>query len=311
VKLYLGVGHGVEPNGVFDPGAANPADGTREYDLNFAVTTAAHLALARSGVPHLTETSAGAGHDVDYRGSVAAVNAGGYDLAVEIHFDSANAPDDEFGIYVSDAGRRLTDLIQSRMKSVGLDTKPNYKDVRGLYFVEGTHCPAVIIECGATHARMPDVLRLAGELIAAGICDWYGVPYVVEGPPKPLPAPPAPSPQVVIDNAVAVAVCAAGGWWGAAADGGVFSMEGAPFFGSMGGHPMNAPVVAIVANGPGGYWLIGADGGVFAFGNARPHAPYQPGFAEYARGDHRIVGGALVGGDTLLLVGNHLEPYRV
>src|SRR4051794_17038353 len=117
MKLYLGVGHGLQPNGVLDPGATNPDDQTKEYDLNFAVTTSAHLALARSGVPHVTETSAGAGHDPDYRGAVDAVNAGGYDLAVEIHFDSYNAPDREFGIYVSDAGKRLADLITSRMGS--------------------------------------------------------------------------------------------------------------------------------------------------------------------------------------------------
>jgi hypothetical protein len=59
------------------------------------------------------------------------------------------------------------------------------------------------------------------------------------------------------------------GQWVVAADGGVFSYAGAPFYGSLGGHTLNAPVVGIAATPAGaGYWLAGADGGVFAFGDA-------------------------------------------
>jgi hypothetical protein len=57
--------------------------------------------------------------------------------------------------------------------------------------------------------------------------------------------------------------------WLVAADGGVFSFSGAQFWGSMGGHPLNRPVVAMAATpDAGGYWLVGADGGVFTFGDA-------------------------------------------
>jgi hypothetical protein len=59
------------------------------------------------------------------------------------------------------------------------------------------------------------------------------------------------------------------GAWLATANGGVFAICGAPFFGSMGGTHLNAPVVGIAATPDGnGYWEIGADGGVFAFGDA-------------------------------------------
>ncbi|ROP30453.1 NBR1-Ig-like domain-containing protein [Couchioplanes caeruleus] len=59
------------------------------------------------------------------------------------------------------------------------------------------------------------------------------------------------------------------GQWVVAADGGVFAFAGAPFFGSMGGKALNAPVVGIAATPSGrGYWLTAADGGVFAFGDA-------------------------------------------
>ena len=51
----------------------------------------------------------------------------------------------------------------------------------------------------------------------------------------------------------------------AAADGGVFAF-GAPFDGSMGGHPLNAPIVGTATDSAtGGYWLVAADGGVFSF----------------------------------------------
>jgi GH25 family lysozyme M1 (1,4-beta-N-acetylmuramidase) len=62
------------------------------------------------------------------------------------------------------------------------------------------------------------------------------------------------------------------GYWIAASDGGVFSFGDAPFYGSMGGHGLSAPVVGIAARPQGdGYWLVGSDGGVFSFGAAGYH----------------------------------------
>ena len=63
----------------------------------------------------------------------------------------------------------------------------------------------------------------------------------------------------------------AAGYWGFSWGGEVHSF-GLPFFGSMWGHRLNAPIVAMAStpNG-GGYWLLGLDGGVFTFGNARFH----------------------------------------
>jgi outer membrane protein assembly factor BamB len=60
-----------------------------------------------------------------------------------------------------------------------------------------------------------------------------------------------------------------GGYWLAAADGGIFSFGDAAFHGSMGGQHLNAPVVGIAATPDGGgYWEVASDGGVFAFGDA-------------------------------------------
>ena len=54
-----------------------------------------------------------------------------------------------------------------------------------------------------------------------------------------------------------------------ASDGGIFSFN-APFYGSMGGKHLNAPIVGMAStpNG-GGYWFVASDGGIFSFGNAK------------------------------------------
>ena len=59
------------------------------------------------------------------------------------------------------------------------------------------------------------------------------------------------------------------GYWLVASDGGVFAFGFANFYGSMGGHRLNSPVVGMASTPDGkGYWEVAADGGVFAFGDA-------------------------------------------
>jgi hypothetical protein len=59
------------------------------------------------------------------------------------------------------------------------------------------------------------------------------------------------------------------GYWLAGADGGVFSVGGAEYHGSLAGRALPAPIVGIAATpGGAGYWLVGADGSVYPFGNA-------------------------------------------
>jgi hypothetical protein len=57
------------------------------------------------------------------------------------------------------------------------------------------------------------------------------------------------------------------GYWLDAADGGVFSFE-AGFRGSMGGQPLNKPVIGMVSYG-NGYLMVASDGGVFNFSDKR------------------------------------------
>ena len=59
------------------------------------------------------------------------------------------------------------------------------------------------------------------------------------------------------------------GYWEVASDGGIFAFD-SPFCGSMGGKPLNKPVVGMAATPDKlGYWLVASDGGIFAFGDAQ------------------------------------------
>ncbi len=67
------------------------------------------------------------------------------------------------------------------------------------------------------------------------------------------------TPPVTVTNA----------YYEVASDGGIFAFGGAPFYGSMGGKPLNKPIVGIATTPTGGgYYEVASDGGIFAFGNA-------------------------------------------
>jgi subtilase family serine protease len=60
------------------------------------------------------------------------------------------------------------------------------------------------------------------------------------------------------------------GYWLSASDGGIFAFGDAQFYGSMGGQPLNQPIVSVAATpDDGGYWEVASDGGIFAFGDAQ------------------------------------------
>jgi len=68
---------------------------------------------------------------------------------------------------------------------------------------------------------------------------------------------------------VGMAIAPGGGYWTVGSDGGVFTHQGAGFYGSTGAMHLNRPVVGMAATPSGhGYWLVAADGGIFTFGDA-------------------------------------------
>jgi hypothetical protein len=60
-----------------------------------------------------------------------------------------------------------------------------------------------------------------------------------------------------------------GGYWESASDGGLFAFGDAGFYGSMGGRPLDEPIVGLASTPDrDGYWEVASDGGLFAFGDA-------------------------------------------
>lgn len=95
-------------------------------------------------------------------------------------------------------------------------------------------------------------------------------------------AKPAPAKEIPVANSPFVSLLAhpTGGYMQIGADGGIFAWndnddpgDEQPFFyGSMGGTPLNQPIVAACWTPTfKGYWMAAADGGVFTFGDAKFH----------------------------------------
>ncbi|HVF32182.1 MAG TPA: superoxide dismutase family protein [Acidimicrobiales bacterium] len=113
-------------------------------------------------------------------------------------------------------------------------------------------------------------------IVHAGRDNFANIPtrYTATGAPAPGPdattlATGDAGGRLACGVVTATAGSTSAGYWLAAADGGVFAFGDAPYAGSLGAQPLNAPIVAIESTPTGlGYWLFAADGGVFSFGDA-------------------------------------------
>jgi len=199
LDVFLAVGHGVEPNGVLDPGAIG-TDGRHEHDEAFQVCTYALAAMRRSGLTVVSETAQGASHDPDFRGSAIRANQLQPRVAIEVHFDSSNGVDGFSGLYFSTEGQALARHIGDAFTSRGL---PRKTDVRRpeLLFLNSTDMPALIPEVRRVF-NYPDAQNQAqGEALAEGTCAFLGHPF---RPPDEPGAKPQPQPQPQPDGHASV-----------------------------------------------------------------------------------------------------------
>lgn len=137
--------------------------------------------------------------------------------------------------------------------------------------------------------------------------------WIAAGCPVPQVAPPSiytPDDPVPSTSIVAATDYGDGSYFMFGADGGVFAVN-TSFVGSLANVRLNAPIVwGAGLPDKSGYYMVGADGGIFAFGSARPIAPYQALFGEYARGERKITTASLTP-SGLLLVSNLGERYAM
>jgi N-acetylmuramoyl-L-alanine amidase len=169
------VGHGIEPNGVYDPGAIG-VDGRQEHLEAYEVCQWASAALRRSDVSVVSETAMGASHDPDFIGSAKRANTLGVRVAVEVHFDFRAGVEGFSGLFVSDQGKRLASLVGDEFEERGL---PRKNDVlrTGLFFLNATNMPALIPEMNVITNYSRQVNQKQGEALAAGICRFLGKPF--------------------------------------------------------------------------------------------------------------------------------------
>jgi len=191
--IYVSTGHGVRPNGTFDPGAVHTATGALEYDGNRELARVVTDALRAAGHQVTSEADAAYKTDADYQGSVDAVNAGSYALALDLHQDWEQGSSALCWPLVHPSGgesTRIADQILASCAAAGLSTKgPTPRS--DLWWLNGTNCPAVLIEAGRVGTPRP-VAELGGA-IASGVDSALGGPG---GPPEgtfpPVETPGAP-----------------------------------------------------------------------------------------------------------------------
>ncbi len=110
-------------------------------------------------------------------------------------------------------------------------------------------------------------LTITGDQFEWGLglkSNWFAVTTSSSGSTT------ASSPSAVSSPAALPAPTTDTGYWVVGANGAVLPFGSAPYYGSMVGTKLNAPVIATAPTSDGkGYWLLGADGGVFTFGDAR------------------------------------------
>lgn len=190
-QVFLGVGHGITPDGNFDQGAQAP--GRNEYELNWSVVAAAAWALNRCGVSFFNEEAAGKGHDPDFVGSAKKANDLNVQLAIEVHHNAAESHAG-FGCEMlvhpdtsennRQLGRRIAALLHQQL---GLTVRHGDGLVSdgSLGFLRITHMPAMIPEISFVDnhtdqqiSGRPDYASKAGEAIAQAICEHFGKPYI-------------------------------------------------------------------------------------------------------------------------------------
>lgn len=108
-----------------------------------------------------------------------AINEWGADVSVSLHCDSSHNATARGGhvIYVSEAGREVAVEIAARLCAIMPGRADKTVRKSGLYVLNNTLCPAVLVECGfLTNSKDADMLRYEAHRIARaiglGVAEW-------------------------------------------------------------------------------------------------------------------------------------------
>jgi hypothetical protein len=200
VAVYVSVGHGLRPNGTFDPGAVAES-GETEYDGNRDLAGRVTALLRSAGLEVVSEADSAPGLDPDYQGTVDVINAGAYAFALDCHRDWSGGSQAEVWPLVHPAGGASGAYAAAMVAhglALGLSTLgPSPRE--DLWFLNGTACPAVLVESGRVGTPR-DVAGVA-DALAAAICEVLGTGPPAEGALPPAEVPGAPPGDATIPPA--------------------------------------------------------------------------------------------------------------
>lgn len=178
--VLLEIGHGVLPNGSFDPGARG-VSGKDEHELNVIAAKAAQTVIRQAGVPcDVTDIAA----SLDNIGQ----RASGYDVFCSIHHNSASGQTQGGAeVLVHNQKADPEDLVLSKLmsaeiaKELGIpDRIKNGRDPRqALGVLKGAEATdvrvSVLAELYFIHVHVPDAVDWStrgGQAVGRAILDW-------------------------------------------------------------------------------------------------------------------------------------------
>ena len=178
-RVYVGIGHGGS-----DPGAV--ANGFKEKDLTLSIGKYCNERLKQYGVE--TKISRTTDIDSSINSKVAASNAFGADVCMDIHINAGGGDGSEvYYSHVSPNGKKLAQLIVDAMSAIGQNTRgiktkldSNGNDYFGM--IRMTDAPAVLVECAFIDNKTDIQIinteakrKIFGYAIADGVAKYLGV----------------------------------------------------------------------------------------------------------------------------------------
>ena len=178
-RVYVGIGHGGS-----DPGAV--ANGFKEKDLTLSIGKYCNERLKQYGIE--TKISRTTDIDSSINSKVAASNAFGADVCMDIHINAGGGDGSEvYYSHVSPNGKKLAQLIVDAMSAIGQNTRgiktkldSNGNDYFGM--IRMTDAPAVLVECAFIDNKTDIQIinteakrKIFGYAIADGVAKYLGV----------------------------------------------------------------------------------------------------------------------------------------
>lgn len=185
MKVYVGAGHGKAATGGYDPGAVH--NGLVEEKLNEQVALVVGMALKRSGYSVKVDANA---EQYNYVEAVRVANDWPADYAMEIHHNiSASGGtlclvSDPVTASTRDAAADISKRLAFDLGTRNLGVISRDRE----YFNRVTKMPSCIVETSCLDGDEAVIRKVgyavrAGEAIAKGVCEHFGVKYV---PPAPV-----------------------------------------------------------------------------------------------------------------------------